>query len=671
MRAHTVPVEGEDAGIDLSGVDPADAREWLAGMLLIREFESTAGPLATSGEIPGGMHAATGQEAVAVGITSVLGPDDVAAASHRSHHVALAKGMAPRSVMAELFGKATGCAGGRGGHMHLADFSVGFDGSNGIVGAGLGIALGASFAQGYRQDGHCAAGFFGDGGANTGRVWEFVNLAAAWKLPLIAVCENNGYAVETPINAAMAGESVASRAAGFGLPAVQVDGQDVAALHRAAAEAADRARNGGGPTFIEALTYRHLGHDIGERGQYRTTEEVEWWQTNRDPINRMRVALEKSGDLDEAGFADLAAQATARVKDAVEYAQSSPLPDPATVADGVTSVPLTASKRTTLSRAYRDGLAEEMARDDSIVVLGTDLYERGGHWAQVTNLGPQFGRDRVRNAPISEAAMVAAGVGAAMNGLRPVVDLNFLDFAFGAMDEIVNQAAKIRYWWGRPVPLVVRGTTGFAGGGAQHNNPIESWFGHVPGLLMAYPSTPYDAKGLIKSAMRGEDPVIFAMHKMQTGTRGEAGGPDDLVPFGQAVIRRPGRDVTVVSYGVMAPKALAAAERLAADGIEAEVIDLRTLAPLDLGLVEESVRRTRTLVVAAEDYRHGGIGAEIAASMQESLFGELDAPVLRIGAPFAPVPHSPVLLEALTPGADDVERLAREAVKTASGGHQR
>jgi TPP-dependent pyruvate/acetoin dehydrogenase alpha subunit len=340
MRAHTVPVEGEDAGIDLSGIDPADARDWLARMLLIREFESTAGPLATSGEIPGGMHAATGQEAVAVGITSVLGPEDVAAASHRSHHVALAKGMDPRSVMAELYGKATGCAGGRGGHMHLADFSVGFDGSNGIVGAGLGIALGAAFAQGYRQDGHCAAGFFGDGGANTGRVWEFVNLAAAWKLPLIVVCENNGYAVETPINAAMAGESVASRASGFGLPSVQVDGQDVVALHRVAAEAAERARSGGGPTFIEALTYRHLGHDIGERGQYRTTEEVEWWQTNRDPINRMRAALDKAGELDEAGFSELAAAATARVKDAVEYADGSPLPDPATVADGVTGISL-------------------------------------------------------------------------------------------------------------------------------------------------------------------------------------------------------------------------------------------------------------------------------------------------------------------------------------------
>jgi acetoin:2,6-dichlorophenolindophenol oxidoreductase subunit beta len=326
-----------------------------------------------------------------------------------------------------------------------------------------------------------------------------------------------------------------------------------------------------------------------------------------------------------------------------------------------------ARSRTTLSRAYRDGLAEEMARDPSILVMGTDLYERGGHWAQVTGLGPQFGRDRVRNTPISEAAMVAAGVGAAMDGLRPVVDLNFIDFAFGAMDEIVNQAAKIRYWWGRPVPLVIRGTTGFAGGGAQHNNSLEAWFCHVPGLLVAMPSTPADAKGLIKTALRGEDPVIFLMHKMLTGLRGEAGGPDDLVPFGEAAVRRPGRDVTVASYGAMAGKAMRAADELAADGIEAEVIDLRTLMPLDLDRVEESVRRTRRLVVATEAYRHGGIGGEIAAAIGESLFGELDAPVLRVGAAFAPVPHSPVLLDALTPGTEEIGRAVRSVMKASRG----
>lgn len=317
------------------------------------------------------------------------------------------------------------------------------------------------------------------------------------------------------------------------------------------------------------------------------------------------------------------------------------------------------SERTTLSRAYRDGLAEEMERDSSIMVMGTDLYERGGHWAQVTDLGPRFGRHRVRNSPISEAAMVAAGVGAALNGLRPVVDLNFIDFAFGGMDEIVNQAAKARYWWGRPVPLVVRGTTGFAGGGAQHNNSIEAWFAHVPGLLVAYPSTPADAKGLIKSALRGEDPVIFLMHKMLTGLRGDVGGPNDLVPFGRAAIRRPGSDVTVASYGAAVGKAVRAAEQLADDGIDVEVVDLRTVMPLDLDTVEESVRRTRRLVVFTEAYRHGGVGGEIAAAMQESLYGHLDAPILRVGAGYAPVPHSPVLLDALTPGVDEVKDAIR------------
>jgi len=319
------------------------------------------------------------------------------------------------------------------------------------------------------------------------------------------------------------------------------------------------------------------------------------------------------------------------------------------------------SERATLSQAYRQGLAEEMRTDPRILVYGTDLFERGGHWGQVRGLGSEFGRDRVRNAPISEAAMVAASVGAAMNGLRPVVDLNFIDFAFGAMDEIINQAAKVRFMWGAPMPLVIRGTNGVAGGGAQHNNSFESWFAHTPGLLVAMPSTPADTKGLIKSALRGEDPVIFLMHKLLAGLRGEIGGAEDLVPFGRGTVRRPGRDITVATYGVTVPRSIAAAGQLASEGIEAEVIDLRTIAPLDLELVEESVRRTRHLVVVTESQRHGGIGAEIAAALSESLYDVLDGPVLRVGAPSVPVPHSAPLLALATPSADDIARSLRAA----------
>jgi pyruvate/2-oxoglutarate/acetoin dehydrogenase E1 component len=327
-----------------------------------------------------------------------------------------------------------------------------------------------------------------------------------------------------------------------------------------------------------------------------------------------------------------------------------------------------ASKRTTLSRAFRDGLAEEMARDQSIVVMGTDLFERGGHWAQVTNLGDMFGRERVRNTPISEAAMVAAGVGAALNGLRPVVDLNFLDFAFGAMDEIVNQAAKARYWWGRPVPLVVRGTTGFAGGGAQHNNPVESWFCHVPGLLVAYPSTAADAKGLIKTALRGEDPVIFCMHKMLTGARGEAGGPEDLTPFGRAAIRRPGNDVTVLTYLSMVAHAAAAIDQT---GVDAELIDLRFLdrASLDWDTVGASIRKTSAVLIVEQGALGTSYGGWLADEIQRRFFDWLDQPVQRVTGGEASPSISRVLERAAIAKTEEVAA-ALERVRLGFGsGH--
>jgi acetoin:2,6-dichlorophenolindophenol oxidoreductase subunit beta len=299
--------------------------------------------------------------------------------------------------------------------------------------------------------------------------------------------------------------------------------------------------------------------------------------------------------------------------------------------------------------AFQQGVGEEMARDERVFVLGTDLFDRGGHFAQVKGLGPQFGRDRIRDTPISEAAMVAAGVGAAMYGMRPIVDLNFMEFSFGAMDEIVNQAAKQRYMFGRSVPVVIRGTSGVALSGAQHNNTLESWFAQTPGLAVAAPSTPWDAKGLIKTALRGEDPVIYLMHKRLSGIKGPVGGPDELVPFGQAVTRRPGRDCTIATYGGNVAKALGAAEDLAGEGVDVEVVDLRTLYPLDVEHVIESVARTRRLVAVDETPLLASIPSEIAASVEHALFGRLAAPVERLCAKRAPTPFSPPLIEANLP----------------------
>jgi acetoin:2,6-dichlorophenolindophenol oxidoreductase subunit beta len=314
----------------------------------------------------------------------------------------------------------------------------------------------------------------------------------------------------------------------------------------------------------------------------------------------------------------------------------------------------------TLSQAFREGLREEMDRDNSIVVMGTDLFIRGGHWGQVLGLGELFGRDRIRDTPISEAAMVAAGVGAALNGLRPIVDLNFADFVLGAMDEVVNQAAKIRYMWGADVPLVIRATNGVAFGGPQHNNSLESWFAHTPGLKVATPATPRDTKGLLKSALRGQDPVLFFMHKLLSGVRGEVGGPDELTPFGDAAIVRRGADVTIVGYAITVKKALEAAETLASEGIDAEVIDLRTVAPIDYTTVCASVRRTGRLVVAGEEPLSGSIISDVAATVGESEFMYLDAAVRRVGSAHVPIPHSPPLFEALIPQAGDIVDAVRD-----------
>jgi pyruvate/2-oxoglutarate/acetoin dehydrogenase E1 component len=318
----------------------------------------------------------------------------------------------------------------------------------------------------------------------------------------------------------------------------------------------------------------------------------------------------------------------------------------------------------TLAQAFQQGLREEMTRDQTIFLLGTDLYVRGGHWAQAKGIGAEFGQERVRDTPISEAAMVAAGVGAALYGMRPIVDLNFIDFAFGAMDEIVNQAAKIRYLWDVSVPLVIRATSGVAFGSVQHNNSIEAWFAHTPGLTVVTPATPADTKALLKTALRGEDPVIFLMHKLLSTSRGEVGGPDDLLAFGRANICRPGTDVTVVAYSIMVPKALQAADRLAARGVDVEVIDLRTIAPIDYATLERSARKTGRVVVTGEAPRSCSVMSEVAATIQERAFDYLDAPVTRVGGAHAPIPHSPPLFEALIPQVTDLERAISAVMAT-------
>lgn len=317
----------------------------------------------------------------------------------------------------------------------------------------------------------------------------------------------------------------------------------------------------------------------------------------------------------------------------------------------------------TYSEAFQSGVREEMNLNKDILILGTDLEERGGHFAQVKGLAQEFGNTRVRDTPISEAAMVAAGVGAAMYGLHPIVDLNFIDFAFGAMDEIINQAAKIRFMFGQPVPLVIRATSGVALGGAHHCNSLESFFAHTPGLSIAVPSRPWDVKGLIKTALRAEDPVIFLMHKKLSGIRGEIGDEKVFIPFGKAHTLKEGKDAVIITYGYTAVTAMKSAAALLAEGIDVEVMDLRTLFPLDQEGISAVVKKFGRVVIADEAPLFGSITAEIAATASESNFSSLKGPILRVGAVRAPLSANPAMSEAAIPSVASLSEALRKVMK--------
>lgn len=311
----------------------------------------------------------------------------------------------------------------------------------------------------------------------------------------------------------------------------------------------------------------------------------------------------------------------------------------------------------TFSQATLEAMAEEMRRDKHIFVMGEDIARQGGIFGQFKGLPQEFGFDRVRDTPISETAIMGAGIGAALAGMRPVVDMHFADFMGVCMDEIFNQMAKIRYMFGGQckLPIVVRAPDGLtSGGAAQHSQSIEAWFMHIPGIKVVIPSNAADAKGLLKAAIRDDNPVIYFENKILYKEKGPVPEGEFIVPIGKANVAKEGKDVTIISYSIMMKKAFEAAEVLAKDGIDVEVIDLRTIVPYDKETILESVKKTHRLVIVHESVKQGGVGAEIAAFVAEEAIDYLDAPILRYGAPFTPVPFSPVLENAYRVKTEDI-----------------
>jgi 2-oxoisovalerate dehydrogenase E1 component len=655
-------------GEQVAVVPDGDLMQALERMFVIRLLEERISTLFANGEIPGFVHTSIGQEACAVGALLHARQTDLITSTHRGHGHVIAKGLEPRRVMAELMAKESGACRGRGGSMHVAEPGLGIYGANGIVGAGLPIAVGASYAIKARGSDDVVISFFGDGAISTGAFHEAVNLAALWRLPVVFFCENNKFSEFSRMEDQHPAP-ISKRAVAYDIDFVQLDGNDVEAVIAGMSDVVDRVRSGDGPVLVEAVTSRGRGHYEGDQQRYRIDDDA--WETVTDPISLVRARLQDRGvTAEELGA--LEARARETVREAEAFAREAPEPSPEALEDYIeaprrahraTQPTPPQAERVSFVRIIRQALHDAMVDDPSVVLAGIDVA--GGNIFGVTRGLADAFPDRVLDTPISETAIMGLGVGAALSGMRPVVELMYLDFLGVCLDQLMNQAAKLRFMTGGAlsVPMVVR--TQFGAGrsaGSQHSQSLEALLAHLPGLTVVMPSSASDTYGLLRSAIEDDNPVVFIENRLLYDQRGDVPSADYRVPIGSAAIVRPGTDVTIVSWSRMVLESLSAAQELEAEGISAEVLDLRTISPLDRATILTSFARTNRMVIAQEAVTQFGVGAEVAAVIADAGFWSMDAPVVRLGSRFAPAPYAPSLERTWMASASDIAAAARRVV---------
>jgi len=643
-------------------------------MLVIRMVEERLAKSHQRGLIHGACHTYVGQEAIATAVCAHLTSDDAVFSTHRGHGHALAKGMEPRQLIAELYGRETGCSRGRGGSMHLFAPEIGMMGTSGIVGPCILQAAGAGYSSLITKSRRVGVAFFGDGAVNNGAFHEGLNMASIWKLPVLFVCENNQFATEVPFATVAGNPSVAARGAAYGIHAVELDGNDVLAIEAAAREAVKRARNGEGPTLLECKTYRTRAHAEGMGDfTYRTREDVEQWKT-RCPIARLKKHLLDQKLASDVELSAIEQEVATLTESAHEFAEKSAYPAAGSATTHVYAEPRggalrdvpvsnASTRELTFMKATLEALTEEMARNPNIFVLGEGIGQRGGNFATTSGLFALHGPERLRDTPICERGFVGLAGGAAMTGTRPVVDFMFADFVLDGVGEIINQIAKMQYMSsGRlKMPVLLRGCIGIGHNAATHHSGnYYSMYAHFPGLRVVVPSSPRDAKGLLKTALTCDDPVLFLEHRELMTVKGPVPEEEYFIDFGQAAVVREGSDITVVALALMVHKTLQACETLAKEGIRVEVIDPRTVSPLDTDTIFRSVAKTGRLLIVDEDFAHCGVSAEIAAQLADRGFDELDAPIRRLNGKSSPTPYSPTLEAAVVPNAESIAQAIRD-----------
>lgn len=670
-----------------------------AYMQFARDFDARFEYLLKTGKVTK-WYSEVGNEATTVPAGLALGPGDALCSLHRDLGAILAVYLDPARTFpglgfgepdgrrpdpdhllyrlsCQLVGRQDGFSQGveRSFHYGYFDEPAGIThvGMISHLGAMIPVAAGCAFALKQRGTDRVSINFIGDGGTSTGDFHEGLNMAAVWKLPFILVVENNRYAFSTPTELQYACASLADRGVGYGVAAESVDGNDPDAMAACYARAVARARKGEGPTLIEAMLGRMRGHSEGDDSLKVVPEEELKTYLAADPVPAYAERLIAEGVLTEELRERLRGRIKSLVMESIDRALEAAPPEKEVARRSVfVATPITQAPAVHIPAggepvyyidAIQQALREEMERDESVVLMGQDIGVFEGAFRSTRGLFQRW-PTRVLDTPIAESGTIGIAAGAALLGYRPVLEMQFGDFVTCGFNQIVNVLAKLFYRWQRPCPVIIRlPAGGGVNAGPYHSQNPEGWFAHTAGLKVVCPAFARDAKGLLKAAIRDGNPVIFCEHKFLYRRNKEVMPEGDfLEPLGVARVVRPGEHLTLVSYSASTHTCLAAAEDLALEGIEAEVVDLRTLVPFDAETVLASVKKTSRAVVVHEAQQTGGFGGEVAATIADRAFAWLDAPVKRVTYPDRPVPWAKVLEQDLLPGKDKVLAAVREVL---------
>ena len=589
-----------------------------------------------------------GQEAISVGAACALLPDEVIFTMHRNLGVFTAREVPLDRMFCQWQGKRLGYTKARDRSFHFGAMEHSIVGMISHLGPQLSLAAGVAMAHKLRHEGRVSLAFTGEGATSQGEFHEALNVAAVWKLPVIFLIENNGYGLSTMANEQYACKDLVDRAQGYGMRSAKIDGNNILEVYSTIKNIAEEMRKDPQPFLLECITFRMRGHEEASGTKYVPKELMDEWG-KKDPIENYEQWLLKEGILTDSFVKSLKERYKKEVQTAVDVMFNEPEPEADTeeelvdvyAPDTMSNIqyPMSNVQEMRFIDAISDGLREAMRRHPELVLMGQDIADYGGVFKITNGFTEEFGKDRVRNTPLCESAIVGIGLGLSLKGIKSMVEMQFADFVTCGFNQIVNNLAKLHWRWGQTADMVIRMPTGGgSGAGPFHSQSNEAWFTHIPGLKVVYPSTPADAKGLLLAAFEDPNPVMYFEHKaLYRSESGPVPAGYYTTEIGKARQVREGKTVSILTYGLGVRWAEQTADEMSLD---ADIVDLRSLVPLDYEAITASVKRTNRVLILHEDTLFGGIGGEIAAWISEHLFEYLDAPVMRAASLDTPVPFA-------------------------------